>query len=408
MFHEENTPVTSIPAERQPMLRFLAVMTAASMVGLQGYSILFNNYAVEVVGLDGSGVGVIQSIREVPGLLAILAIFLMLIVKEHRLSALSIALLGIGTGITGLYPTYFGLGITTLVMSFGFHYYETTNQSLTLQYFAKGVSPLVFGRLRSLAAASSIVSGILIWLLSMFLDFKGIFLVIGGVVFLAGMWGLVQEPTHEDVAPQRQRMILKRAYWLYYLLTFLSGARRQIFMVFSVFLLVKYFHFSVQEMTLLFILNNSVGWALNPLIGKAIVRFGERRISSVEYAGVVVIFLVYAYTDSRLVASLMYILDNILFNFSVAIRTYFQKIGAPEDIASSMALGVTVNHIAAVFLPALGGYLWMINYRIPFMVGAGLGVLSLLAAQFMKTHHDTHLPEGTLLPTYTAAEAEQL
>src|ERR1035437_8440401 len=149
-----------IHSDQKPMYRFLAIMTAASMVGLQGYTILFNNYAVEVIKLDGNGVGLIQSIREVPGLLALLAVFVMLIIKEHRLAALSIALLGIGTGITGLLPTYGGLAFTTLVMSFGFHYYETTNQSLTLQYFSKGVSPLVFGRLRSLAAASSIASGI--------------------------------------------------------------------------------------------------------------------------------------------------------------------------------------------------------------------------------------------------------
>ncbi|MBC8018642.1 MAG: MFS transporter [Verrucomicrobia bacterium] len=390
------------------MLRFLAVMTAASMVGLQGYTILFNNYAVEVVGLEGNRVGVIQSVREVPGLLALLAIYLMLVIREHRLSAISIALLGIGTGITGLFPSYFGLGMTTLVMSFGFHYYETTNQSLTLQYFSKGVSPLVFGRLRSLAAASSIASGILIWILSLFLDYRGIFLVIGVLVFSAGVWGMLQEPTHEDVAPQQQRMILKRAYWLYYLLTFLSGARRQIFMVFSIFLLVKVFHFSVREMTLLFIINNTIAWLLNPLIGRAIIRFGERRISSVEYAGVVLIFLVYAYTDSRLVAALMYMLDNILFNFSVAIRTYFQKIGESEDIASSMALGVTINHIAAVFLPALGGYLWMINYRIPFFVGAGLGLASLIAAQFMKSVHEPTESIDDVLPPYTTAEAERL
>lgn len=400
--------MTSIPADRLPMLRFLAVMTAASMVGLQGYSILFNNYAVEVVGLEGNGVGMIQSVREVPGFLALLAIFLLLIIKEHRLSALSIVLLGIGTGITGLFPSYFGLAMTTLVMSFGFHYYETTNASLTLQYFAKGVSPLVFGRLRSLAAASSVASGVLIWLLSRFLDYKGIFIVVGVLVFLAGVWGLLQEPTHEDVAPQQQRMILKRAYWLYYLLTLLSGARRQIFMVFSIFLLVKVFHFTIQEMTLLFIINNAIGWLLNPLIGKAIIRFGERHISSLEYAGVIIIFLVYAYTDSRLLASLMYVLDNILFNFSVAIRTYFQKIGQPEDITSSMALGSTINHIAAVFLPALGGYLWMINYRLPFFVGVGLGAASLIAAQFMKSRHDQAESVDDVLPPYTVAEAEQL
>jgi len=397
-----------ISSEQKPMLRFLAVMTAASMVGLQGYTILFNNYAVEVVKLDGNGIGLIQSVREVPGFLALLAVFVLLVVKEHRLSALSIALLGIGTAITGLLPTFTGLAFTTLVMSFGFHYYETTNQSLTLQYFSRGVSPMVFGRLRSLAAASSIASGILIWVLGFFLEYRGIFLVVGGLVFLAGLWGMLQDPTHANVAPQRQRMVLKRKYLLYYILTFLSGARRQIFTVFSIFLLVKVFHFSVREMTLLFIINNTVAWVLNPLIGKAIIRFGERRISSIEYAGVILIFLVYAYTDSRVMAASMYILDNILFNFAVAIRTYFQKIGDPRDVASSMAVGFTINHVAAVFLPALGGYFWMISYRIPFLAGAVLGVISLIAAQFMRSHHGPDETAEAALPPYSATETEQI
>lgn len=370
--------------EQKPMLRFLAVMTASSMIGLQGYTILFNNYAVEVVGLNGQAVGIIQSVREVPGFLSLLAVFVMLVIREHRLSALSIALLGIGVGITGLFPSYAGVAFTTLVMSFGFHYFETTNQSLTLQYFSTGVSPLVFGRLRSLAAISSIFSGILIWLLGFFLNYRGIFLTIGILVFAAGIWGMFQEPTHENILPQRQRMILKRKYLLYYFLTFMSGARRQIFMVFSIFLLVKMFHFSVREMTLLFIVNNLIAYLMNPLIGRAIVRFGERSVSSIEYLGVIIIFLTYAFTTSKLLVSFMYVADSLLFNFAVAIRTYFQKLGDPQDIASSMAVGFTINHVAAVFLPALGGFLWMIDYRIPFLVGAALGVISLTAAQWMR------------------------
>jgi hypothetical protein len=366
------------------MLRFLAVMTASSMVGLQGYTILFNNFAVEVAGLDGQAVGVIQSVREVPGFLSLLAVFVMLVIREHRLSALSIALLGLGAGITGLFPSYAGIAFTTLVMSFGFHYFETTNQSLTLQYFSTGVSPLVFGRLRSLAAISSIFSGILIWVLGLFLSYRGTFLTIGIFVFVAGIWGLFQEPTHENITPQRQRMILKWKYSLFYFLTFMSGARRQIFMVFSMFLLVKVFHFSVREMTLLFIVNNLIAFVMNPLIGQAILRFGERSISSIEYIGVIIIFLTYALTDSKLLVSFMFVVDSLLFNFAIAIRTYFQKLGDPQDIASSMAVGFTINHIAAVFLPALGGFLWMIDYRIPFFVGAALGVVSLVAAQWMR------------------------
>ena len=89
-------------------------------------------------------------------------VFFLFLVKEYRLSALSIMVLGIGVAITGVMPFYFGVICSTLIMSFGFHYYETTNQSLTLQYFDKNTSPWVFGKLRSMAAASNIGVGILI------------------------------------------------------------------------------------------------------------------------------------------------------------------------------------------------------------------------------------------------------
>ena len=385
------------------MLRFLVILTAASTIGLQGYTILFNNFAAEMVHLDGSKVGMIQSIREVPGLLTLLLVFVLLLVREHRLAALSVALLGIGTAITGLFPTYSWLILTTVVMSFGFHYFESTNQSLTLQYFSTALSPLIFGRLRALAAVSSVLAGLMVYFLGAVAKYREIYLVIGTVVFLAGFWGMFQNPTHAGIIPQRKKMFLRRKYTLFYILTFLSGARRQIFVVFSILLLVQVFHFSVRDMTLLFIVNNIVAYILNSLIGKAINRFGERFISSIEYSGVIIIFLVYAFSSSKNVVMLMYIFDNILYNFDVAIRTYFQKVANPADIASTMSVGFTINHIAAVFLPALGGYFWMIDYRIPFIAGSALGVVSLVAAQWMRVPEKTDpgLPSPALLAPLT-------
>ncbi|QXE91965.1 MFS transporter [Geomonas subterranea] len=373
-----------LASEQRPMLRFLVVLTAASTIGLQGYTILFNNFAAEMVHLNGSQVGVTQSVREIPGLLSLLVVFVLLLVREHKLAALSVALLGLGTGITALIPSYGWVIFTTVVMSFGFHYYESTNQSLTLQYFSTALSPLIFGRLRALAAVSSVVAGIIVYCLSGVAQYREMYLAIGALVLAAGIWGLFQNPTHAGIVPQRKKMILRRRYSLFYLLTLLSGARRQIFVVFSILLLVQVFHFTVREMTILFIVNNVVAYILNSLIGKAINHFGERTISSIEYSGVIVIFLVYAFTTSKNLVMLMYILDNILYNFEVAIRTYFQKVADPADIASSMSVGFTINHIAAVFLPALGGYFWMMDYRIPFIGGTVLGVISLIAAQWMR------------------------
>ena len=373
--------------KRNPMFGYLVVLTISSTVGLQTWTTLFNNFAVDVANLGGNHVGMIQSIREIPGFLALLAVFVIRYIREHRLSAISILVLGAGLAITGFFPSFAGIAITTLISSFGFHYYETTNMSLTLQYFKKHESPWVFGKLTSLAAATSIGIGLLIWVMMSFLSFSRVYVIVGGLIASAGLWALTRDPSDPQALPQRKQMILRRRYWLFYFLTFMAGARRQIFIAFSVLLLVQKFNYSVQEVTLLFVINNSINYFLSPLVGKSIIRFGERKVLSLEYISVIFIFSAYASTDSKLVVAFIYILDQIFFTFAIAIRTYFQKVGDPQDIAPSMAVGFTINHLAAVFLPAIGGMLWMIDYRIPFFAGAAMGVISLLAVQKIRTAH---------------------
>jgi len=368
------------------MYRFLIVLTISSTIGLQAWRTLFNNFAVEIASLEGVHIGVIQSVREIPGFLALLAVFIMLVIREHRLSALSILFLGLGVALTGLFPSYIGLICTTLIMSFGFHYYETTNQSLTLQYFDKNTSPYIFGKQRSYASAANIGVGILIFLLEPLLSYRWLYLVIGGLILASALWGFSQDPTNCETVPQHKKMIFKKRYWLFYFLTFMAGARRQIFIAFSVFLMVKNFGFSVKEITLLFVVNNIINYFLSPYIGKCIIRFGERKVLSLEYFSLIFIFIAYATVQSRLIIALLYILDHIFFNFAIAIRTYFQKIGDPQDIAPSMAVGFTINHIAAVVLPALGGILWMTDYRIPFIGAAVMSMISLIAVQMIPTH----------------------
>jgi MFS family permease len=382
---QKTSPLQTDKIKQNSMYLYLMVLTIGSTVGLQAWTTLFNNFAVEVAELDGKDIGIIQSIREIPGFLALLVVFVIRFIKENRLSALSILLLGVGLAATGLFPSFAGLTLTTLMTSFGFHYYETTQMSLTLQYFKKNESPWVFGKLRSLAAASSIAIGLFIFLLASILNFIQLYLIIGGVVIVGGIWGFTQNPDDRNIVPQRKKMIFRKKYWLFYFLTFMAGARRQIFMVFSVLLMVQKFEYSVQEVTLLFVINNTINYFLSPLIGKGIIRFGERKVLSLEYISLVFIFLAYAYTDSKLVIAGLYILDHIFFNFAIAIRTFFQKIGDPQDIAPTMAVGFTINHIAAVFLPAIGGLLWMVDYRIPFIGGAAMALISVLAAQ--KIHN---------------------
>jgi hypothetical protein len=358
--------------------------------GLQAIRILFDNFAVHVVHLNGNHIGMIQSIREIPGFLSLFVIYILFFIKEHRVASLSVLILGAGIALTGFFPTYYGLIFTTLIMSFGFHYFETTNQSLTLQYFDTDEAPLVFGRLRSLASACNISISVLFLLIAPFFSFNTLYLFFGLTIMIIalGTWKL--KPEKKNIIAQNKKMIVRKNYWLFYLLTFLAGARRQIFTAFAVFLLVKKFDFSIQEIAVLFLINNMVNYFLSPFIGRCIVKYGERKVLSLEYSALLFVFCGYALVTDKYLAGILYILDHVFFNFSIAIRTFFQKIANPTDIAPSMAVGFTINHIAAVVLPAIGGLLWLIDYRIPFLAGALLSGISLFAVQSIPAQLEKH------------------
>ncbi|WP_430931625.1 hypothetical protein [Saccharicrinis sp. 156] len=134
------------------MYSFLLLLCITMIAGLQAWRTVFNNYAVDEIGITGFQIGIVQSVREISGFLALLVVYLLLLVKEHRLAALSVLVMGVGVGFTGLFPSFGGLVFTTLIMSLGFHYSKTVNKSLTLQHFSQKQVPVVMGRIKSVGA----------------------------------------------------------------------------------------------------------------------------------------------------------------------------------------------------------------------------------------------------------------
>ena len=367
------------------MYGFLAVLCIASALGNQGWQTLFNNFAVEKAGANSIQVGTIQSFREIPGFLTFFAVYILLIIAEHRFAVYSILLLGIGVMITGLFPSFVGLILTGMLMSIGFHFFETANQSLTLQYFSPERVPLVLAKFRSYTALTNIAAGLFIWLMAGYLSYQWMFFVIGAIVFLAGFYSLRKNPVDELLPPQHKKLIIKKKYWLFYVLNFLSGSRRQIFMVFAIFILVQKYQFSITHITILFVVNNIITFVLSPYIGKAINHYGERTMLTVEYVFLILVFLGYGLIENEIVVTALYIVDNLFFSFAISINSFFRKQAEPADIAPSMAVGFTINHLTAVFLPVLGGFLWVYNWRIPFLGGAFLALLSLIFARFVPS-----------------------
>ena len=173
-------------------------------------------------------------------------------------------------------------------------------------------------------------------------------------------------------------MVLRKRYWLYYVLTFLSGARRQIFIVFAGFLMVEKFGFDVATISILFLVNAVLNMLFAARLGRLIGDIGERRILIFEYIGLAIVFTAYAFVNNAGLAAALYIIDHFFFALAIAIRTYFQKIADPADIAATAGVGFTINHIAAVILPAVLGFLWLISPSAVFLVGSVLAILSML------------------------------
>ncbi len=370
-----------VEQENRKMFIFLFAMMVAVQFGFQAWQMLITNFAVEEAGFNGFQIGLSQSARELPGLLSFLVVYLLAVIKEHRLANFFALVLGIGVFFTGFFPTFKGILTTTFIMSAGFHFYDTLSQSLVLQYFPVRTAPVILGRLRGLAAMSSIAVAAIILFASSVMRYRSEFIMIGVMVIIIALICFRMDPARSDLPRQARSLNFNKNYWLYYVMTVLSGGRRQIFFVFALFLLVKKFNFTLTQIILLFLVNSIVNFIMNPLIGKSINRFGERAIATAEYSAVIVIFSVYAFTLSPVIAVIAYIADQFAMNLFIAERTFFQKISEPQDIAPGTAVGFALNHIAAVIIPVICGMLWIINYRIAFLAGILIAAANLFFIQ---------------------------
>jgi predicted MFS family arabinose efflux permease len=297
-------------------------------------------------------------------------------------------MLGAGVAMTGFLPTEYGMYFTTVLMSIGFHYFYTLQQSLTLQWTSTEEAPLVLGRLSSVSSIAALVAYGAVWLAMEWLevDYRWIYVVGGGLALVLAIGAKALFPMFPHKVPQRKHLLMRRRYWLYYALTFMSGARRQIFVVFAGFLMVEKFGFSAANIALLFLINHSINTFVAPKVGALISKIGERPMLSLEYVGLIIIFTAYAFVDVAWLAAILYVLDHILFAMAIAIRSYFQKIADPADIASTSGVSFTINHIAAVVIPASFGIIWLYSPSIVFLAGAAMAAVSLLLARLVPNH----------------------
>jgi len=354
------------------------VFAIAVPISFATWMSMLNNFVIEMASFDGAKIGILQSFREIPGLMAFTVLFALLIFAQQRLAYLSLLLLGVGTALTGYFPSTTGLYITTVIMSVGFHYMETLNQSLTLQWTTKENAPYVLGRVTAVRAFMGMfVFGFIYISMTYFnLEYKTLYLIGGVTTCIIAIAAWILFDHFKEEVMQEKKIVLRKQYWLFYVLTFLAGARRQIFVVFAGFLLVEKFGLHVENMVLLLIVNSVLNMYIGPKIGHFVARFGEAITLKLEYLGLIIVFTSYAFVSNVYFALGLFVLDHLLFSMAIALKTYFQKIADPKDIASASAVSFTINHIAAVFLPFILGLLWLKSSFWVFIIGSCIAILS--------------------------------
>lgn len=388
--------ITLANAQHQPFWRrpifLLFVMALAMPIAFNTWSALLNNFVIEVANFDGSDIGWLHTVREIPGFFAIGVIALIIFIREQVLGLVALIMLGVATALTAQFPSMGGILTLTMLSSIGFHYYETVNQSLQLQWIEKKDAPQTIGWLMAMGSAVTFVCyAIIVFSWNRFgLSYNSVYMVSGGLTAMIAMFCLFAYPQFEAPHPQLKTFILRKRYWLYYALQFMAGARRQIFVVFAGFMMVERFGFDVHEITSLYLLTLFSNVVIAPLIGKVVGVFGERRALLFEYAGLVAVFLayggVYFFGWGVLIAAGLYVVDHIFFALALALKTYFQKIADPQDIAPTAAVAFTINHTAAVFLPAGLGYLWLVSPAAVFIAAASMAAFSFALALLIPRH----------------------
>ena len=382
--------------DTKQLFRTLAVANFFLYFGFNIWQAIFNNFAVEEIGVSAAQIGILQALRELPGLMGFVLGFLALWFSEMRIMGLSVLLMGLGMVVTGWAD---GLGILVLgamVMSVGFHFFYPSNSSVVLMGVGKEEAPKMLGRLQSISSFSAVIGTLVIWV---FIDgvqigpvdipawgYRTTLFVTGGIVTAGSLLALRNGRRH-GTQRETRKIVFRRDYWLYYLLTFMMGSRRHIFSTFAIFMLVQVYGISVRETALLFLVNNLVSTYAAAQLGKLVARFGERKVLTINFAGLIGVFLGYAYIPYLPVLYALFVLDHVFFGFNLAVESYFQKIAhSPQEITSNVSLAQTVNHISALVVPVLGGILWeQVAPSAPFLAGVAIAIVSLLLVQFIQT-----------------------
>lgn len=375
----------------------LGMTTFAVTMALNVFQAIAPNFFRDELGMGGAQNGYLIAIRELPGFLLIFVAAVLLRLGLARATATSLVLMGVGFASVAGVGSFSGLILPTLVASVGYHSWLQLHDALALSVAEPGEEGRVLGRFRGIGFAGTLlglvaVLAMLLWVERSYGDLRehqgpwlrGVWLMVG-VAAIVGAIAIVRFPTSEDdraAARAAPRITWRREYRLYYWLTFLDGSRQQIYFAFAPFVLVEEFGVNARTLLILLIVSAVINWRSGSVIGALVDRLGEKRMLTIGYGLHLVVFLGFALSRNLWFLYATFLGYNFLFLFSIGTTTYLRKICRREDLAPSLAVGVSLAHLTAVVVPIVGAALWeRLGYQFPFLFGTAFIFVSLWLTQ---------------------------
>jgi len=365
----------------------LAIAVFCLNVGFGVYFATFNNFIVERIGIKPEQLGFMEALRETPGFLSAAFNALVSIISAPVVGGISLIVMGFGIGSYSQVHTLLWLVLFSLIWSIGFHGWAPLQGTMALAFSEEGRKGERLGQLRSVGGFAYLF-GLLLAISVSLIDYSGVYLLAGMIIAIGGVTILFASWNRDGI--RETRFLFRQKYGIYYALNFLQGCRKQIFVVFAVFTLVKVYGISVQTVITLMVINQIVTILTGPLMGRLVDRYGERKMLSLSYLGLIFVFAGYALIHNPKILFVCYCLDNLLYFGSIALTTYINRIAPPQDIRPTLSMGVTMNHVAAILTPLFGGLLWeAFSYEVIFAGGAFVALISLLVSRMIPPDHGT-------------------
>lgn len=329
---------------------------------------ILNNYLSDIHNLGAEARGWLEFPRELPGFLIIFVTGAMLaLMRETQMAAMAMLFTALGAiGLGYLSPGITMLVVWIIVWSLGDHMIFAVEGVIGLKLSRDGSEGRRLGQFGGARNLGTILGVGIVYLLAKLVgDDYGLFFAVAGTFgLLAGLFYFRLVTGKGD--PPSRRIVLKKKYSIFYAISALFGIRKQIFLAFGGWVLVSIHGVEVSTIALLYFIAATLGIVFRPLLGEVIDRLGERFVLSVDELLLVVICFCYAFASDILpkpydlwLLYSAYIFDSVLFALRVARTTYLKKIADdPSDITPTISMGITIDHVVAMSLPILSGYIW--------------------------------------------------